>query len=116
MKLRLLCKKGKSVSDLYGYSKIKKFFQKHKLSKEKAEFDYLLKYGGGMRELRLLLWFWADQVGVSFDATDNTIRLYAKQEGLWNTRQVAIRARKSKRKFLRKDKHFGTEIYRKLLT
>jgi len=102
------------VNDLYGYSKIRKFFQKHKLSKEKAEFDYLLKYGGGMRELRLLLWFWADQVGQSFDATDNTIRLYAKQEGFWNTRQRSIRVRKSRRKFIRKDRSYSTKMYKEL--
>jgi len=98
-----------------GYSKIRKFFQKNRLYKEKDLFDYLLKYGGGMVELRLLLWYWADSVGQSFDATDTTIRSYAKQEGLWFTRQEAIKARRSKRKFIRKDKHFGTEIYRELI-
>ena len=98
-----------------GFSKIENFFRIHRLREEREFFDYHLKYGSGYRFLRMSLWYWADQVDVSFDASVPAIVSYAKKNGLWEARQQAIAVRKSShRKFRRKDRSWGIEMYKEL--
>ena len=95
--------------------KLQIFFSKYHLGYEKEIFDYLLKMGAPFYVLRILLWRFGDKAGVSFDCTHETILAYARREGLYGMRREAILARKSKRKFVRKDKRFSTKNMKEML-
>ena len=91
------------------FSKLENLFKKRRMYSERKLFDYMLKYGSGYRELRLLLWFW------ELDACTPTIVNYAKKNGLWEARQKSVAARKSgHREFRREDRSWSTEPYREL--
>ena len=92
------------------FSKLEKEFKKRRLFKERELFDYMLRYGSGYRELRLLLWHW------ELDACTPAIVHYAKKNGLWATRQEAIAVRKSgRRKFRRGDRSWKIDSFRELI-
>ena len=91
------------------FSKLENEFKKRHMFKERELFDFMLKYGSGYRELKMLLWFW------ELDASTPGIISYARKNGLWEARQRAIAVRKSgHRKFRRGDRSWKLDSYREL--